>query len=244
MEEPLSAEELAAINDARSDDQADGTYFDSYAHIGIHREMIGDGARTRAYLDAIEAHASELRDKVVLDVGCGTGILSMFAARAGARKVYAVDASGITRHARRLVAENGYEGVVDVIRGRVEDLTSEDIPERVDVVVSEWMGYALFFESMLNSVVEARDAFAKPDALVLPNVATVRVALLSDDKRYDDAIGFWDDVYGLDFSSLAAQTRRDWSTDPPVVSVSPSAMLSDREGEQIIHVDRYDARLR
>jgi len=237
VEEPLSAEELAAINDARSDDQADGTYFDSYAHIGIHREMIGDGARTRAYLDAIEAHASELRDKVVLDVGCGTGILSMFAARAGARKVYAVDASGITRHARRLVAENGYEGVVDVIRGRVEDLTSEDIPERVDVVVSEWMGYALFFESMLNSVVEARDAFAKPDALVLPNVATVRVALLSDDKRYDDAIGFWDDVYGLDFSSLAAQTRRDWSTDPPVVSVSPSAMLSDREGEQIIAVD-------
>ena len=99
------------------------------------------------------------------------------------------------------------------------------------------MGYALFFESMLNSVVEARDAFAKPDALVLPNVATVRVALLSDDKRYDDAIGFWDGAYGLDFSSLAAQTRRDWSTDPPVVSVSPSAMLSDREGEQIIAVD-------
>ena len=52
--------------------------------------MIGDEARTGAYLAAIEGHAAELEGKVVLDVGCGTGILSMFAARAGARKVYAV----------------------------------------------------------------------------------------------------------------------------------------------------------
>jgi hypothetical protein len=85
----LSVEELNAINDARSDANADGTYFDSYSHIGIHREMIGDAARTGAYLKALEGHADALKGKVVLDVGCGTGILSMFAARAGARKVYA-----------------------------------------------------------------------------------------------------------------------------------------------------------
>jgi hypothetical protein len=63
--EELSAAELAEINAARSDDQADGSYFDSYAHLGIHREMIGDEARTGAYLAAIEAHAAELKGKVV-----------------------------------------------------------------------------------------------------------------------------------------------------------------------------------
>jgi 2-polyprenyl-3-methyl-5-hydroxy-6-metoxy-1,4-benzoquinol methylase len=233
----LSAEELNAINDARSDANADGTYFDSYSHIGIHREMIGDAARTGAYLKALEGHADELKGKVVLDVGCGTGILSMFAARAGARKVYAVDASGITRHTKRLVKENGFEDVIEVITARMEEVTKEDIPEPVDCVVSEWMGYALFFESMLPSVVHARDAFMRPDGLVLPNVADVRVALLSDEKRYDDGVAFWDDVYGFDFSSLAAQTKRDWSSDPPVATVDASCIVSDQEGALVVRVD-------
>ena len=222
----LSSAELAAINGARSDEETDGTYFDSYSHIGIHREMIGDAARTGAYLAAIEAHAEELKDKVVLDVGCGTGILSMFAARAGARKVYAVDASGITRHTRRLVRDNGFDDVIEIIRGRMEDLTYDDITEPVDCVVSEWMGYALFFESMLPSVVDARDRFMKPGGLVFPNVAVVRVALLSDQGRYDGAVTFWKDVYGFDFSALIPQTKRDWSSDPPVTTVDPACVVS------------------
>ena len=240
----LSVEELNAINDARSDANADGTYFDSYSHIGIHREMIGDAARTGAYLKALEGHADALKGKVVLDVGCGTGILSMFAARAGARKVYAVDASGITRHTRRLVKENGFEDVIDVINARMEDVTAEDIPEPVDCVVSEWMGYALFFESMLPSVVHARDTFMRPGGIVLPNVADVRVALLEDHARYDDGVSFWDDVYGFDFSSLASQTKRDWSSDPPVATVDPNCIVSDPEGALVIRVDCASVPLR
>ena len=188
-------------------------------------------------MKALEGHADELKDKVVLDVGCGTGILSMFAARAGARKVYAVDASGITRRTQLAVKENGGEDVIEVITARMEEVTKEDIPEPVDCVVSEWMGYALFFESMLPSVVHARDAFMRPDGLVLPNVADVRVALLSDEKRYDDGVAFWDDVYGFDFSSLAAQTKRDWSSDPPVATVDASCIVSDQEGALVVRVD-------
>ena len=60
-------------------------YFDSYSHFGIHEEMLKDEVRTRSYMNAIEQNGHLFKDKLVLDIGCGTGILSMFAARAGAR---------------------------------------------------------------------------------------------------------------------------------------------------------------
>lgn len=66
-------------------------YFDSYGHFGIHEEMIKDSVRTDAYKHAIIRNPHLFRDKVVLDVGCGTGILSYFALKAEARYVYGID---------------------------------------------------------------------------------------------------------------------------------------------------------
>jgi SAM-dependent methyltransferase len=66
-------------------------YFDSYSHFGIHEEMLKDTVRTRTYMDSIVRNQHLFKDKVVLDVGCGTGILCMFAAKAGAKKVIGVE---------------------------------------------------------------------------------------------------------------------------------------------------------
>ena len=67
-------------------------YFDSYAHFSIHEEMLKDEVRTLTYRNSMYHNKHLFRDKVVLDVGCGTGILSLFAARAGAKHVYGVRA--------------------------------------------------------------------------------------------------------------------------------------------------------
>lgn len=76
----------------------------------------------------------------MLDVGCGTGILSMFAAKAGARKVIGIECSNIVEYARRIVADNDLSDIVTIVKGKVEEVTLPDNIEKVDVIISEWMG--------------------------------------------------------------------------------------------------------
>merc|ERR1719370_897189 len=95
-------------------------YFDSYAHFGIHEEMLKDEVRTLTYRNSIWHNKHLFKGKIVLDVGCGTGILSMFAAKAGAAKVIGVDMSGIVESARKIVEANGLADKIEIFRGKVE----------------------------------------------------------------------------------------------------------------------------
>ena len=135
--------------------------------------MLEDHVRTGAYMAAIEGNAAAFKDKVVLDVGAGSGILALFAARAGARRVYAVEATPMAKHAATLVAGAGLSDVIEVIQGTVE---SVDLPEKVDIIVSEWMGYLLLRESMLDSVLAARNKFLKPGGALYPSSARLLFA--------------------------------------------------------------------
>ena len=77
--------------------------------------MIQDKVRTATYASFILTNPSLFRDAVVLDVGCGTGILSLFAARGGAKRVIAVDASEIAEKAKGIVKANGLEEVITFV---------------------------------------------------------------------------------------------------------------------------------
>ena len=86
--------------------------YDVLIFLDIHEVMLGDKVRTDAYRDFVYENKHLLADKVVLDVGCGTGILSMFCAKAGAKHVYAVDNSGIIQKAMSIIKANGFEKTV------------------------------------------------------------------------------------------------------------------------------------
>jgi len=173
-------------------------YFDSYSHFSIHEEMLKDSVRTESYRRAIMAPGI-CKDKVVLDVGCGTGILSMFAVKAGAKHVYAIECAAIIDQAREIVKANGMADKITLIKGKVEEV---EVPEKVDVLISEWMGYFLMYESMLSSVIYARDKWLKPDGIVLPDKCTLYINAIEDADYRAAKIDWWGNVYGFNMSCI------------------------------------------
>ena len=158
-------------------------YFCSYSYLYHQKQMLMDHVRMRAYHSAIMSNRALFEGKVVLDVGTGSGVLSLWAAQAGAAKVYAVEYTDMAVHARKMVETNGMSHIVEVIQSSVEDL---NLPCQVDIIISEWMGYILLRESMLDSVIRARNKWMKPTGSMFPSHATMFWAAVSHE---DDRLG-------------------------------------------------------
>ncbi|GMQ06202.1 hypothetical protein CsSME_00050875 [Camellia sinensis var. sinensis] len=179
-------------------------YFDSYSHFGIHEEMLKDAVRTRTYQSVIYKNPFLFKDKIVLDVGAGTGILSLFCAKAGAKHVYAVECSHMADMAQEIVKVNGFSDVITVLKGKIEEI---ELPiAQVDIIVSEWMGYFLLFENMLNTVLYARDKWLVSNGVVLPDKASLYLTAIEDAEYKEDKIEFWNNVYGFDMSCIKKQS--------------------------------------
>ncbi|CAL8351641.1 unnamed protein product [Merluccius merluccius] len=210
---------LGPVAELREDE--DDAYFSSYGHYGIHQEMLKDKVRTESYRDFMYRNPEVFKDKVVLDVGCGTCILSMFAARAGATKVIAVDQSEIIYQAIDIVRSNQLEDKITLIKGRIEDIS---LPvEKVDIIISEWMGYFLLFESMLDSVLYARDLYLADGGSVYPDLCNISLAALGDAQKHQDHIAFWDDVYGFNMACM----KKAVLPEAVVEVVDPDTLISE-----------------
>jgi type I protein arginine methyltransferase len=219
---------------AKASDYAN--YFCSYAQLYHQKQMLADHNRMAAYHSAILGNSDVFKDKVVMDIGTGSGILAVWAAQAGARKVYAIEFTDMAKHARQVMKANGVDDVVTVLQCAVEDVSlpiEEDSlepddpehPERVvDIFISEWMGYFLLRESMLDSLIRARDRFLKPSTgLMFPSHATMYIAPVQDEEErrascneYAAAMSDWTDfqqttkqVYGVNMEVLQPDFDRE-----------------------------------
>ncbi len=96
--------------------------------------------------------------------------------------------------------ENGLENTITIIKGKVEEVK---LPvDKVDIIISEWMGYFLLYESMLDTVLYARDKYLVPGGLMLPDKVCLRMVAIEDSKYRGEKYGFWDDVYGVKMESI------------------------------------------
>lgn len=212
----------------RNNPNLDKEYFSSYSHFGIHHEMLSDKVRTSTYRAALLENEAVVRGKTVLDVGCGTGILSIFASKAGASRVVGIDNSDIVYTAMDIVRKNKVENV-QLIKGRLEDT---DLPEaKYDIIISEWMGYFLLYESMLDSIIYARDNHLNPNGIILPNRCTLSLLGYGNDTLYAEQVEFWSDVYEVNMSDL----RKRSIEEALMEVVDPQFALT--EPEQIANFD-------
>jgi hypothetical protein len=168
----------------------------------VHAEMLHDASRMSAYFAAI---AEVVRPgDVVVDLGTGTGVLALAAAKAGARHVYAIEESEIADVAEDVFAANGVADRVTVVRGRSSKI---DLPERANVLVTETLGNDPLDEGLLYFLNDARERLLVPDATLVPwrlrlvmqlvDVPAGRIPSLTEGD-----IARWRELYGMDLEPL------------------------------------------
>ncbi|KAG8803538.1 type I protein arginine N-methyltransferase Rmt1 [Serendipita sp. 399] len=145
----------------------------------------------------------------------------MFAAKAGARHVVGIDMSNIIDQAQKIIEANGFKDTITLVKGKLEEA---ELPiKQFDVIVSEWMGYFLLYESMLDTVLLARDRYLAPGGKMFPDKATIYIAAIEDQEYKEEKINFWDNVYGFDYSCLKEVALRE----PLVDTVDVKAVVTD-----------------
>ena len=183
-------------------------YFCTYGYLYHQKDMLEDQARMTAYHNAVRMNPRSFKDKVVLDVGTGSGILAIWAAQNGAKKVYAVEATYMATHARKLIKANGLDHIIEVLQSTVEEV---ELPEKVDVIISEWMGYFLLRESMFDSVIVARDRWLKEGGAMFPSHAKMYLAPIRTGTAAQKHVDFEDSCAGWD--EFADQTLNTYGVD-------------------------------
>ncbi|KAI5934378.1 Histone-arginine methyltransferase CARM1 [Manis javanica] len=234
----------SSVFSQRTEEASAAQYFQFYGCISQQQNMMQDFVRTATYHRAILQNHTDFRDKVVLDVGCGSGILSFFAVQAGARRVYAVEASSVARYAEMLVKNNHLSEKIIVLPGKIEDIS---LPETVDVIISEPMGYMLFNERMLESYLHSKK-WLKANGMMFPTFSDIHLAPFSDEQLYMEhysRANFWYQqcFYGVNLSSLRGAAVDEYFRQPIVDTFDIRILMARTVKYTVNFIDTEEADL-
>ncbi|XP_010743910.3 histone-arginine methyltransferase CARM1 [Larimichthys crocea] len=200
------AERASRRHPATSETGAENSPIQGYKFhscLSQQQSLLQDYLRITTYQRAILVNETDFRDKVVLDVCCGSGILSFFAVQAGATRVYAVESSPMAKYTQILVQSNCMSERIRVLEGEVDEVSCTDM---VDVIVSEPMGYMLLSDRLMESFLHARK-WLKPNGLMFPSYGDIHLAPFSDEQLYFEHFArasFWQQrsFYGVNLNAL------------------------------------------
>jgi type II protein arginine methyltransferase len=170
-------------------------------HIPMMNDVVRNDAFEAAIMAAIGVAGPDAR---VLDIGAGSGLLSLMAARAGARKVVACEMEPmIAELAQRIVAQNGYADRITVhARPSTELSIGAELDAPADILVSEILSSDLLTEKVLDTFEDAHRRLLAPEAIVIPRAASAMGCLVASENLTGYA--FVDKVSGFDLSAFTA----------------------------------------
>ena len=199
------------------------TYFDNYKR---QLNLLMDKNRTLKYKYAI-LNAVKPGD-VAIDFGCGTGILGFFALQAGARHVYAIEETSMIEYAQRLAKLNHLDNKITFIRKSGKEVTTEDIPEKVDLILSEPISN-LLLEGNAWSTIEYLKQFLKEEALIIPASGTLFVVPINTPpETFQDSESLLggENVYNLDFLKMPRSVFYKSDARPETWLAKPQPLLT------------------
>lgn len=197
----------------------DGSAVDTF---DFHHSMLMDEVRVSSFLTAILATVKP--GDVVVDIGSGTGVLALLAAKAGASHVYAIEREPIIEIAREIASLNRLSETIDFIEGSSLDV---EIPDRADVLITETIGNVGLDEGIITWVADAKKRFLKRDASVVPRDVGVVASLVSVPQDYRLIDRWAQPVLTLDFAPLSRVARNNilWTDLSPAAIVTPPAVV-------------------
>ena len=119
-----------------------------------------------------------------------------------------------------IVKQNGFEDKITILKGKMEEV---EMPvDKVDIIISEWMGYFLLYESMLDVVLDARDKYLVPGGKILPDKCSMHIAAIEDQEYKKEKLTFWNDIYGFNMRCITPCVL----VEPLVDTIKPSVIVS------------------
>jgi len=159
--------------------------------------MLEDPVRMAAFRDAIFSVVK--KGDIVIDLGSGSGILAIWAAQAGAKKVYAIEETDVADITIEMISANGFDHIIEVLKANSQEVT---LPEPADVLIAEIVGHFFFEEGIIEYVADVRDRLLKPNARIIPSCGEIFVAPVELGNNFKE-ISFWKDWEGLDMTPFA-----------------------------------------
>jgi predicted nicotinamide N-methyase len=187
---------LASATEAQATSKS--LYGDHKARISSNLHAVHDGVRNKAYMTAI---TNSMKGKTVLHIGCGMGLLSMFAARAMAKQVVAVDTSVIVHAATEVAKQNNLANLT-FLQGSVSDGLKLPL-EKFDVILCEWMGcFVTNDTTLLKELMHCKKNHLADGGAVCPNKSALYVAGITDYDYKNDTVEYWNNVYGFSMKAM------------------------------------------